>query len=47
MAARQGQVAERNQQIMKLRRHPATAYFILTFFISWSGAFELVAGKIS
>jgi uncharacterized protein len=31
---------------MKLRRHPAAAYFILTFFISWSGAFALVAGKI-
>jgi membrane protease YdiL (CAAX protease family) len=31
---------------MKLRRHPATAYFVLTFFISWSGAFALVAGKI-
>src|SRR5450432_2330820 len=29
-----------------LRRHPAAAYFILTFFISWSGAFALVAGKI-
>ncbi len=46
MAARQGQVAGRNPQIMRLRRHPATAYFILTFFISWSGALALVAGKI-
>jgi membrane protease YdiL (CAAX protease family) len=29
-----------------VQRHPATIYFILTFLISWSGAFALVAGKI-
>jgi len=26
--------------------HPATSYFILTFFISWTGALILVASKL-
>ena len=29
-----------------IKKHPATAYFILTFFISWSGAFLLVAPEL-
>src|SRR3984957_9849783 len=29
-----------------IQRHPATIYFILTFLISWLGAFALVGGKI-
>jgi hypothetical protein len=29
-----------------IQKKPVTAYFILTFLISWIGAFALIAGKL-
>lgn len=46
-ASRQSALSQRNSTLVdRLRSHPVFSYFCLTFSISWTGAFLLVAPRI-